>query len=83
LAGDVRHDSMGHSAKYGTYTIFCCTIGLIINIVLVQVCKNATFLCNDILATLCPHILLGNSDRLRFGQMHMYKPKLWFGMYGE
>ncbi|XP_031561344.1 uncharacterized protein LOC116297282, partial [Actinia tenebrosa] len=37
LAGDGRHDSMGHSAKYGTYTIFCCTIGLIINIVLVQV----------------------------------------------
>lgn len=37
LAGDARHDSMGHSAKYGTYTIFCCTIGLIINIVLVQV----------------------------------------------
>ena len=37
LAGDGRHDSMGHSAKYGTYTIFCCTIGLIIHIVLVQV----------------------------------------------
>ncbi|XP_068759957.1 uncharacterized protein [Montipora capricornis] len=36
LAGDGRHDSMGHSAKYGTYTIFCCTIGLIIHIVLVQ-----------------------------------------------
>lgn len=38
LAGDGRHDSMGHSAKYGTYTMFCCTIGLIIHIVLVQVC---------------------------------------------
>ena len=38
LAGDGRHDSMGHSAKYGTYTIFCCTINLIIHIVLVQVC---------------------------------------------
>lgn len=37
LAGDARHDSVGHSAKYGTYTIFCCTIGLIINIVLIQV----------------------------------------------
>lgn len=36
LAGDGRHDSMGHSAKYGTYTIFCCTVGLIIHIVLVQ-----------------------------------------------
>ena len=37
MAGDGRHDSMGHSAKYGTYTIFCCTIGLILHIVLVQV----------------------------------------------
>ena len=37
LAGDGRHDSMGHSAKYGTYTMFCCTVGLIIHIVLVQV----------------------------------------------
>ena len=39
LAGDGRHDSMGHSAKYGTYTIFCSTVGLIVHIVLVQVCK--------------------------------------------
>ena len=37
LAGDGRHDSMGHSAKFGTYTIFCCTIGLILHIVIVQV----------------------------------------------
>lgn len=37
LSGDGRHDSMGHSAKYCTYTIFCCTIGLIVDIVLVQV----------------------------------------------
>ena len=37
LAGDGRHDSMGHSAKYGTYTMFCCSIGLIIHILLVQV----------------------------------------------
>lgn len=36
LAGDGRHDSMGHSAKYGTYTIFCCTIGLIIHLVVIQ-----------------------------------------------
>ena len=36
LAGDERHDSMGHSAKYGSYTIFCCTVGLIIHIVLIQ-----------------------------------------------
>ena len=40
IAGDGRHDSMGHSAKYGTYTIFCCTIGYIIHIVLVQVSRK-------------------------------------------
>ena len=38
IAGDGGHDSMGHSAKFGTYTIFFCTVGLIIKIVLVQVC---------------------------------------------
>ena len=43
LAGDGRHDSMGHSAKYGTYTIFCCTIGLIVHIVLVQVPYSALY----------------------------------------
>jgi len=37
IAGDGRHDSMGHSAKYCTYSIFCCTVGLIIEIILVQV----------------------------------------------
>lgn len=41
LAGDGRHDSMGHSAKYCTYTIFCCTIGLIVNIVLIQVGQSS------------------------------------------
>lgn len=37
LGGDGRHDSMGHFAKFCTYSIFCCTIGLIIDVVLVQV----------------------------------------------
>ena len=26
VAGDGRHDSMGHSAKYCAYTTFCCPI---------------------------------------------------------
>ena len=37
LAGDGCHDSMGHSAKNCTYTTFCCTVGLLIHIKLVQV----------------------------------------------
>ena len=44
LAGDGRHDSMGHSAKFGTYTMFCCTVGLIIHVVLVQVGAFTLFL---------------------------------------
>ena len=44
LARDGRHDSMGHSAKFGTYTMFCCTAGLIIHIVLVQVGVFTLFL---------------------------------------
>ena len=28
VAGDGRHDSMGHSAKFGAYTIFCCHCSL-------------------------------------------------------
>ena len=37
VAGDGRHDSMGHSAKYCAYTTFCCTIPKIIHFSLVQV----------------------------------------------
>jgi hypothetical protein len=37
IAGDGRHDSMGHSAKYCAYTVFCCTVPFIIHFVLVQV----------------------------------------------
>ena len=48
LAGDGRHDSMGHSAKYGTYTIFCCTIGLIIHLVVIQVNTHSTHCTNKI-----------------------------------
>ena len=37
MAGDGRHDSMGHSAKYCAYSIFCCTIPVILHFALVQV----------------------------------------------
>ena len=37
IAGDGRHDSMGHSAKYCAYTVFCCTLPLIFYFTLVQV----------------------------------------------
>jgi hypothetical protein len=40
IAGDGRHDSMGHSAKYGAYTILCCSVPMIIHFVLVQVQFN-------------------------------------------
>ncbi|CAB4026779.1 PREDICTED: uncharacterized protein LOC107331715 isoform X3 [Paramuricea clavata] len=36
IAGDGRHDSMGHSAKFCAYTIFCCTFAQIIHFNLVQ-----------------------------------------------
>ena len=37
LAGDGRHDSMGHSAKFGAYTMFCCTLPMVIHFALIQV----------------------------------------------
>lgn len=37
LAGDGRHDSMGHSAKYCAYTMFCSSMGKIIHFDLIQV----------------------------------------------
>ena len=36
-AGDGRYDSMGHSAKYGAYTLLCTTIMKIVHFELVQV----------------------------------------------
>lgn len=41
MAGDGRHDSMGHSAKYGAYTMFCCTMPSIVHFELVQVSDHA------------------------------------------
>ena len=35
-AGDGRYDSMGHSAKYGAYTMLCTTIMKIVHFELVQ-----------------------------------------------
>ncbi|CAB3980925.1 PREDICTED: uncharacterized protein LOC107342022 [Paramuricea clavata] len=36
IAGDGRHDSMGHSAKYCAYSVFCCTVPNIIDFSIVQ-----------------------------------------------
>ena len=36
-AGDARFDSMGHSAKYGAYTMFSTTIMKIVHFEIVQV----------------------------------------------
>lgn len=40
-SGDGRFDSMGHSAKYGVYTMFCCTIIKIVHFELLQVSINS------------------------------------------
>ena len=40
-SGDGRFDSMGHSAKYGTYTMFNNTIGKIAHFELVQASGNS------------------------------------------
>ena len=37
-SGDGRFDLMGHSAKYGVYTMLCCTISKIVHFDLCQVC---------------------------------------------
>ncbi|CAB3993311.1 THAP domain-containing 2 [Paramuricea clavata] len=37
IAGDGKHDSIGHSAKYFAYTLFCFTVPLNINLSLVQI----------------------------------------------
>ena len=39
-SGDGRFDSMGHSAKYGAYAMFCSTIMKVVNFELLQVRKN-------------------------------------------
>ena len=45
ISGDGRHDSMGHSTKYGAYTIFCCTSAQIIYFSLVQVINTFKYNC--------------------------------------
>ena len=46
-SGDGRFDSMGHSAKYGLYTMFCCTTLKIIHFELLQVHTHV----NDLVQT--------------------------------
>ena len=62
VAGDGRHDSMGHSAKYCAYTIFCCSIPLIIDFSLVQVCcifiQICFFVCVHISLCVCVYVYI-------------------------
>ncbi len=44
-SGDGRFDSMGHSAKYGVYTMFCTTLMKIVHFELVQVSVHTTVYC--------------------------------------
>ena len=37
IAGDGCQDSMEHCANHGAYTIFCCTIPMILHFSLIQV----------------------------------------------
>ena len=39
-SGDGRFDSMGHSAKYGAYTLMCCTLLKVVHFELLQLSKN-------------------------------------------
>ena len=43
IAGDGRHDSMEHSAKFCAYTIFCITSPMIIHFDIIQVSRLYTF----------------------------------------
>ena len=43
IAVDGRHDSMGHCAKCGAYTIFCCTIPMILYFSLIQVRDSSLY----------------------------------------
>lgn len=53
IAGDEQHDSMGHNAKYCAYTVFCCTIPLIIDFSLVQVWSNISIFFSKLLLSCC------------------------------
>ena len=42
-SGDARFDSMGHSAKYGVYSMFNCNFNKILHFELVQVCMESCY----------------------------------------
>ena len=59
--GDGRFDSMGHSAKYGAYTMFCSSILKVVHFELLQVCGfnfevNFSFVSQSIKIRECKHI---------------------------
>ena len=48
VSGDGRHDSVGHSAKFGAYSLFCCNTLQIIHFSLVQVSFFSLTLTNGV-----------------------------------
>ena len=58
--GDGRFDSMGHSAKYGAYTMLCTTIMKIVHFEVVQVIFEILYYC------FCPRV---------FQKLDNYKPR--------
>ncbi len=56
--GDGRFDSVGHSAKYGVYNMFCTTIMKIVHFELVQVSEYRELILKLLLSV--KHSNLGN-----------------------
>jgi len=56
--GDGRFDSVGHSAKYGVYSMFCTTIMKIVHFELVQVSEYCELILELLLSV--KHSILGN-----------------------
>ena len=62
-SGDGRFDSMGHSAKYGVYTMFCNTILKVVHFELLQVSGSINYIklkCAQTCGKIADVVLLSN-----------------------